>query len=126
MPSGVEATGAAADLLTHLYDRFNARDIEAVLALLNEHVTWANGMDGGHVHGREGVRQYWTRQWSLIDPHVEPLSFGLAADGATVVEVRQTVRSLGGDILREQVVGHIFQIRDGMIVRFDIRGAAGT
>jgi ketosteroid isomerase-like protein len=52
----------ASDLLTHLYDRFNARDIEVVLALLDEDVMWANGMDGGHVHGRDGVRRYWTRQ----------------------------------------------------------------
>jgi ketosteroid isomerase-like protein len=114
----------ASDLLTHLYDRFNARDIKAVLALLDEDVMWANGMDGGHVHGRDGVRRYWTRQWSMIDPHVAPRSFAAAADGSTVVEVHQTVRSLTGEILREQDVGHIFHIRDGMIVRFDIRGAA--
>ena len=115
----------ASDLLTHLYAHFNARDIEAVLALLDEDVMWANGMDGGHVHGRDGVRQYWTRQWSMIDPHVAPLSFTSAADGSTVVEVYQTVRSLTGEILREQDVGHIFHIRDGMIVRLDIRGATG-
>ena len=112
------------DLLRHLYDRFNARDIEAVLALLHEDVMWANGMDGGHVHGRDGVRQYWTRQWSMIDPHVAPLNFTASGDGSTVVEVHQTVRSLTGDIVREQDVDHIFHIRDGMVVRFDIRGVA--
>jgi ketosteroid isomerase-like protein len=114
----------ASELLTRLYDRFNARDIDAVLALLDEGVMWANGMDGGHVHGRNGVRQYWTRQWSMIDPHVAPLSFTAAPDGSIVVEVHQTVRSLTGEVLREQEVGHIFHIRDGMIVRFDIRSAA--
>jgi len=116
----------ASDLLGHLYDRFNARDIEAVLALLDENVMWANGMDGGHVHRRDGVREYWTRQWSMIDPHVAPLSFAPAADGSTAVEAHQTVRNLTGEILREQDVGHIFHIRDGLIVRFDIRGATAT
>jgi hypothetical protein len=72
------------------------------------------------------VRRYWTHQWSLVNPHVEPLSFTTATDGSTVVEVHQTVRSLAGEILREQAVGHIFQFRDGCVVRFDIRGAAGT
>ena len=48
-------------LLRDLYDRFNARDMENVLAALDEHVIWANGMEGGHVHGRAGVRSYWTR-----------------------------------------------------------------
>jgi hypothetical protein len=29
--------------------RFNARDMETVLAALHEDVLWANGMEGGHV-----------------------------------------------------------------------------
>ena len=50
------------ELLKRIYDRFNARDIDGVLAVLADDVAWANGMDGGHVHGREAVREYWTRQ----------------------------------------------------------------
>ena len=42
------------ELVQQLYDGFNARDLEAVLAELSEDVVWANGMDGGYVHGREG------------------------------------------------------------------------
>ena len=38
-----------AELLKHLYDRFNARDMEAVLATMHEDVVWANGMERGHV-----------------------------------------------------------------------------
>ena len=60
------------DLLKRVYDRFNARDMETVLAAMHEDVIWANGMEGGHVHGRDEVRSYWTRQWTVIDPHVEP------------------------------------------------------
>ena len=60
-----------AELLKRVYDRFNARDMEAVLAAMHEDVTWANGRVGGHVRGRDGVRTYWTRQWAMIDPHVE-------------------------------------------------------
>jgi hypothetical protein len=63
------------DLLKRVYDRFNARDMETVLAALHEDVIWANGMEGGHVHGRDEVRSYWTRQWTMVDPHVEPVAF---------------------------------------------------
>ena len=52
------------DLLKRVYDRFNARDMKTVLAAMHEDVIWANGMEGGHVHGREGVRSYWMRQSS--------------------------------------------------------------
>ena len=62
-------------LLERLYDRFNARDIDSVLTALADDVAWANGMDGGHVHGREAVRAYWTRQWTMVSPHVEPVGF---------------------------------------------------
>jgi ketosteroid isomerase-like protein len=62
-------------LLTSLYDRFNARNMEAVIAVMHPDVLWANGMEGGHVNGHQGVREYWTRQWAVIDPHVEPTTF---------------------------------------------------
>ena len=111
------------ELLIHLYDRFNARDMEAVLAALHEDVVWANGMDGGHVHGRDGVRDYWTRQWGIVDPRVEPVGFSVGSDGEAVVEVHQIVRSLEGELLVDRMVGHIFRIEDGLVKRFDIRGA---
>ena len=56
------------EFLKQLYDRFNTRDIELVLAALDPSVMWANGMEGGHVNGRDGVREYWTLQWALVDP----------------------------------------------------------
>lgn len=109
------------ELLTHLYERFNARDMESLLATMHPDVVWANGMDGGHVYGREGVRSYWTRQWSMIDPHVEPTGFSPGADGTAEVEVHQTVRDLEGNVLLDKTVGHVFRVEDGLIVRFDIR-----
>ena len=110
------------ELLKRIYDRFNARDMERVLAALHEDVMWANGMEGGHVHGREGVRKYWTHQWTMMDPHVEPVEFSDGPDGEVVVEVHQVVRDLGGKVLADRVVGHIFRIENGLIRRFDIRG----
>ena len=48
------------EVLENMYDRFNARDIDGVLEMLTDDVIWANGMDNDYVHGRDGVRQYWT------------------------------------------------------------------
>ena len=108
-------------LLERLYERFNARDMEAVLATMHTDVIWANGMEGGHVVGHDGVRNYWTRQWAMIDPHVEPASFSASVEGAIVVEVHQIVRDLKGELLSDKMVGHIFSVEDGLIRRFDIR-----
>ena len=107
-------------VLEHIYDRFNARDIDGVLSALTDDVAWANGMDGGHVHGREAVREYWTRQWAMVSPHVEPVGFHRAVDGAIIAEVRQIVRDLEGKPLqgqkhglKDKTVGHVFRFREG-------------
>ena len=83
MPSDTE-------LLERLYDRFNARDIEAALATMHPDVIWANGLEGGHVHGHDGVRDYWTRQWAMMDSHAEPSGFSIGEDGTAYVEVHLT------------------------------------
>ena len=118
--------------LAHMYERFNARDIDGVLAMLTDDVAWANGMDGGHVHGRDAVRAYWTRQWAVVSPHVEPMGFRRAADGSIVAEVRQSIRDLDGNPLQGQAhglqtktVGHVFHLRDGKVARFDIQDVSG-
>jgi len=72
-------------LLKRVYDGFNAREMEMVLAAMHEDVMWANGMEGGHVRGRDEVRSYWTRQWAMIDPHVDPVAFAHGTEGEVVV-----------------------------------------
>lgn len=111
------------DLLKRVYERFNARDMETVLAAMHEDVVWANGMEGGHVHGRDAVRSYWTRQWATIDPHVEPVAFAQSPEREVFVEVHQVVRDLNGNLLADKMVGHVFRIENGLIKRFDIRSA---
>lgn len=50
-----------------LYTYFNERNIEGVVAHTTDDVKWANGMEGGFVYGHEGLRDYWTRQFTLIN-----------------------------------------------------------
>ena len=118
-------------ILERIYDRFNARDIDGVLRQLTDDVAWANGMDGGHVHGHDALRAYWTRQWAMVDPHVESVGFQRTADGAILAEVRQTIRDLDGNPLegqthglKDKTVGHVFHLRDGKVARFDIQDAS--
>jgi hypothetical protein len=111
------------DLLERVYDRFNARDIDTVLAAMHEDVIWANGMEGGHLHGRAEVRSYRTRQWTMIDPHVEPVAFAHGPEGQVVVDVHQLVRDLNGNLLTDKMVSHVFRIENGLIKRFDIQSA---
>jgi len=106
-------------LLTELYAAFNARDIDFCLGGMTPDVTWANGMDGGYVHGHEGVRAYWTRQWKLVNPRVDPQKFQANANRVTV-DVHQVVRALDGTLIVDQMVKHVFTFDGGLVKIFEI------
>ncbi|MFY9789650.1 MAG: nuclear transport factor 2 family protein [Candidatus Sulfotelmatobacter sp.] len=108
-------------LLRKAYEAFNARDLEAALATMKPDVEWPNGMEGGTVHGRVGVREYWTRQWKILDPQVEPKKFATDATGRVVVEVHQVVRDLTGKELLNRMVEHVYSIEGGLIQNMEIR-----
>ena len=117
-------------VLERIYNRFNARDIDGVLVALTDDVEWANGMDGGYVHGHEAVREYWTRQWAIVSPQVEPVGFRRSLEGSIIVEVRQSVCDVEGKPLqgqthglKDKTVGHVFRFREGKVARFDIQDA---
>jgi hypothetical protein len=108
------------ELLISAYREFNARNIDAVLALMHPNVQWANGMEGGHVYGRDAVRAYWTRQWTIVDPHVEPLRIEAGEADRFLVEVHQVVRDLKGILIIDTIVHHAYRICNGLIERMDI------
>ena len=112
---------AEREILEAAYRAFNARDIDAALATMHPDVAWPNGMEGGYVHGHHEVRDYWTRQWTIIDPRVDPVGFQVDPAGRTVVDVHQVVRDLAGQIKADRVVQHVYELRDGLIVRMEIR-----
>jgi ketosteroid isomerase-like protein len=116
----------ATELIRTVYRAFNARDIDAVLQHMHPDVDWPNGMEGGRVHGHSGVRDYWLRQWKMIDPHVEPVRIEADDAGRHVVDVHQLVRDLTGKVLLDRPVQHIYSIEDGLIRRMDIREVAAA
>jgi hypothetical protein len=107
-------------LLRATYAAFNARDIDAVLCHMTEDVDWPNAWEGGRVHGHEGVRNYWTRQWSAIDPTVNPVAFTRRPDGSIAVEVDQVARGLDGSLIAEGRVLHVYVFRDDLVAHMDV------
>jgi len=108
------------DLLQSVYDAFNERDLDFMMLLLHPDVDWPNGMEGGRVRGHEGVREYWTRQWDLIDPIVKPQRFELLPDGRILAHVHQIVRDLDGKIILDQMIQHIYLIDGTQIISMEI------
>jgi ketosteroid isomerase-like protein len=108
------------DLLRAAYAAFNGRDIEGALAAMQPEVEWANGMEGGTLRGRLAVREYWTRQWSILDPRVEPLSFEEDGTGRVMVRAHQVVRDLRGTVIADRTVCHTYAFEDDLIRSMEI------
>ena len=108
------------ELLRAAYAAFNARDIDAALALMTPDVAWPKAFKGGFVRGSEEVRAYWTEQWSEINPHVEPISFYSEEDGRILVDVHQVVRDKAYAVLADEHVGHRFTLEHGLIQAMEV------
>jgi nuclear transport factor 2 (NTF2) superfamily protein len=104
-----------------IYDAFNSREIDGLLSQMSRHVDWPNAWEGGRVHGREAVREYWTRQFAEIDPRVVPTRTTQRPDGRIEVAVHQEVRSLDGDLITETDVLHVYTFdAHGLVARMDV------
>ena len=108
------------ELLRAAYAAFNARDIDAALALMTPDVAWPRAFKGGFVRGHEKVRAYWKEQWSEIDPHVEPMAFHSDGPEHVLVDVHQVVRDLAGAVLADERVGHRFTLAHGLIQAMEV------
>ncbi len=101
--------------LGRLYQDFNDRDINAVLALFHTDVTWPNGWEGGFVHRHDEVRAYWLRQWQEINPTVVPVSVEVRPGGEIAVGVHQVIKDLNDQVLSDGLVTHVYTFEDGKV-----------
>ncbi|WP_026101248.1 nuclear transport factor 2 family protein [Synechococcus sp. PCC 7336] len=108
------------ELLRTAYTAFNARDFDAVLAIMTPDVHWPRAFKGGFVRGPEEVRAYWTEQSNEIDAHTEPVAFHLEEGGQVLVEVHQVVRDPAGAVLADEQVGHRFTFEHGLIKGMEV------
>jgi ketosteroid isomerase-like protein len=106
--------------LKDVYEAFNRRDFEKVLAVMKPDVKWANGMEGGFVYGRDAVREYWRKQFEVTHSLLEPLKFETDDNYRNIVTVRLTVKDLQDTLLLERTVKQIFTFENGQISLFEI------
>ncbi len=102
-----------------MYKNFNEREIDIVISKMADNVKWANGMEGGFVYGHDGVREYWLRQFKLINATVTPLEIEFEK-GIAKIKVHQVVHDLDGNLLADEYAYHYFHILDNKIVSFEI------
>jgi hypothetical protein len=107
-------------LIATAYAAFNARDIDMALSVMHSNVEWPKAFEGGYVTGHKAIREYWTRQWTEINPAVQPIAIQERPDGNLEVTVDQKVKDLQGNALFDGIVKHIYTLEDGLLRRMDI------
>jgi len=108
------------DLIQKAYAAFNERDIDTALSTMQPDVKWSKAWEGGYISGHDEIKEYWTRQWKEINPHVEPVGFNKRSNGSLEVEVHQQVKDLEGNSLFDGTVKHIYTFENGLIKTMDI------
>jgi len=107
-------------LLEKAYSAFNGRNIDTALSTFHADVEWPKAFEGGYVSGHDEIRNYWTRQWTEIDPHVTPIGFNERQNGTVEVKIHQVVKDLEGKLLFDGMVKHIYTLQDGLLRKMDI------
>ena len=121
LPVGDMMPQSKKDLIATAYDAFNRRDIDSVLALMAPDVNWPNAVEGGRVIGHDQVRAYWTKQFGVSNPRVDPITIEPDESGRVAVRVHQVVRDLSGNVLADRFVEHLYSFKNDLIARMDIR-----
>jgi NAD(P)-dependent dehydrogenase (short-subunit alcohol dehydrogenase family) len=115
---------AHVSLIRRAYDAFNARRVEAGLALMDPEVDWPNVPQGGFVHGQDQLRSHWREQFAQADPHVDVTDIRQTSDGRVEADVRQIVRRLDGAKLSDDRLVHVFTIANDRIKRMEVKSRA--
>ena len=108
------------ELIKKAYAAFNARHIDKALSTMQPNVQWSKAWEGGYISGHGEIREYWTRQWTEINPSVEPTGFSERENGSLEVEVHQKVKDLQGNSVFDGPVRHVYTFEDGLIKTMDI------
>jgi hypothetical protein len=113
-------TSELTNLIKTAYSGFNERNIDKALSTMHEDIQWPKAFEGGYVSGYEAIREYWTRQWTEINPNVEPIEINDGRNGLVEVLVHQTVKDLEGNSMFDGTVKHIYTLQDGLLRRMNI------
>jgi len=102
------------------YNAFNERNIDNCLSTMQNDVQWSKAWEGGYISGHDEIREYWTRQWTEINPKVLPVGFDERENGSLEVKVHQNVKDLQGNLMFDGLVKHVYTFQDGLIKTMDI------
>jgi ketosteroid isomerase-like protein len=102
------------------YQRFNERDVDALLAMLTDDVEWPDVARGKVLHGPRAVRPYWEAQFAVADPRVTPTAFIPTGEDMVAVVDQQIFDLDGRPLGHATVVYHRYSFRGDLVSRMRV------
>lgn len=111
-------------LLARMYEAFNSKDLDALMAGTHPDVVWPDFIAGGVIRTREALRDYWARQFAMVDPEASPIEYFPLSDDRVRVKIHYVIRSATGGVWTDEIRTNTFHFRDGLVVgmEWDKRG----
>jgi ketosteroid isomerase-like protein len=109
------------DLALRVYEAVNRRDLDAVLALVDEEVTLlaiAAYVDGGY-HGHDGVRQWWENMFEAFPDYTIDVGEVRDLGNATLAALRILGHGSGSGAPFEQLLFQIVDWRRAKAIRLE-------
>jgi len=107
------------EIVRRLYEAMNARELEATSELIHPDAEWIpdSRVGEGPVRGRENVIRFFTDRAEMFDEfRTEPERFWETGD-KILVFVRVTGRGGASGAEFDIRIGHLWTLRDGVVVR---------
>ena len=107
-------------LLVEVYAAFNARDLDGLGRAFHPEVEWPDLLEGGELHGRQTVVDYFRRQFALMQPEAEIIDITPVGENQAIVRVQYAVRDAQGGLWSDTQARLRFTFEDGLIRRMAV------
>lgn len=104
-------------ILERAYLLFNARDVNALLAMMTDDIEWPDVANGVVLRDKDAIRSYWEGQFAVADPQVQPTEFIPVEDDLVAVVDQRVLDRRGEPITALTVVFHRYSFRDELVRR---------
>ena len=128
-----------ADVVREVFEAHKRRDWDDVYGYYSPDIEWDGGIlwgdwgDGGVARGRDGLREAWRRWMEAFEFATYEFYDFVESGDDVLVSIRMHARGRGSGVETDQILGLVWTINDGLVVRVraftdleEARAAAGV
>jgi ketosteroid isomerase-like protein len=106
------------ELTQRVFEAFNRRDFDDVLALLDDSITWRSlfSVEAHLLQGKEPLRAHWASQVEAVDVHLDLQELISVGDSRVVAVAKWSGRGQASGVSVDASAAQVFTIRRDKVV----------